>query len=176
MVGWLGIYRRKPGSYSLALECEGKSTERLPLIVEKNEISSQVSASFHFEKSGPIKMGSPIPVVFSVTNGSPFPLRFPQRGVMIEGVSLSVVRDKPAYRSDFFYPWEKLRHVRHLYMGGRGEAPFYHSGTRKALRTAPVSGGCVSVRPAGKLRSNIFDCGVNSGGRQRWTLCGPLPN
>ena len=111
--GWLGGWgftAESPGSYSLALECEGKSTERLPLIVEKNEISSQVSASFHFEKSGPIKMGSPIPVVFSVTNGSPFPLRFPQRGVMMEGVSLSVVRDKPAYRSDFFYPWEKLRH------------------------------------------------------------------
>ncbi len=29
---------------------------------------------------------------------------------MMEGVSLSVVRDKPAYRSDVFYPWEKLRH------------------------------------------------------------------
>jgi hypothetical protein len=110
--GWLGGWgfaAESPGGYSLALECEGESTQRLPLIVEKNEISNQVTASFRFEKSGPIKMGDPIPVVFRVTNDSPFPIRFPQRGVMMEGVSLSVVRDKPAYRSDFFYPWEKLR-------------------------------------------------------------------
>lgn len=83
--GW-GFTAEGPGSYSLVLECGDKRTERLPLIVERDEISNQVSAAFYFEKSGPIKVGTPIPVIFSVTNDSPFPIRFPQRGVMMEGV------------------------------------------------------------------------------------------
>lgn len=105
--GW-GFTAEVPGSYSLVLECGGKHTERVPLIVEKDEITGKISATFHFEKSGSIQLGEMIPVVFSVINDSPFPIRFPKRGVMMEGVSLRVVRDKPAYRSDFFYPWEKL--------------------------------------------------------------------
>jgi hypothetical protein len=105
--GW-GFTAEGAGSYSLVFECGSKRTERLPLIVEKNQISNEVRAAFHFERSGPIQVGTPVPVVFSVTNDSPFPIRFPKRGVMMEGVSLSVSRDKPAYRSDFFYPWEKL--------------------------------------------------------------------
>jgi hypothetical protein len=79
------------------------------LTVEKNEISNEVRAAFQFEKSGPIKAGTSTPVVFSVTNDSPYPIRFPQRGVMMEGVSISVARDEPAYRADFFYPWQKLK-------------------------------------------------------------------
>jgi hypothetical protein len=109
--GWLGGWgftAEGPGSYSLVLDCGGRRTERLPLIVERDEISNQVSAAFRFERSGPIKTGVRVPVIFSVTNDSPFRIRFPQRGVMMEGVSVSVVRDEPTYRSDFFYPWEKL--------------------------------------------------------------------
>jgi hypothetical protein len=79
-----------------------------PLTVEKNEISNEVSAAFQLEKSGAIQAGTPIPVVFRETNDSPFPIRFPQRGVMMEGASVSVARDNPAYRSDFFDPWQKL--------------------------------------------------------------------
>jgi hypothetical protein len=106
--GW-GFAAEDAGSYSLVLECSGQRSRRLPLNVEKNEITNEVRASFHFEKSGAIRAGTPIPVVFSVTNDSAYPIRFPQRGVMVEGVSISVVRDQPAYHSDFFYPWQKLR-------------------------------------------------------------------
>jgi|ERR1700722_3850048 hypothetical protein len=105
--GW-GFAAEDAGTYSLVLECSGQRTKRLPLTVEKDEISKEVRVAFQFEKSGTIQVGTPIPVVFSVTNDSPFPIRFPQRGVMMEGVSVSVVRDKPSYRSDFFYPWQKL--------------------------------------------------------------------
>lgn len=105
--GW-GFTAQDAGPYSLVLECGGQRTERLPLTIEKNEISNQVSASFQFEKSGAIQVGTPIPVVFRVKNDSPFPIKFPQRGVMMEGVYVRVARDKPAYRSDLFYPWQKL--------------------------------------------------------------------
>jgi hypothetical protein len=105
--GW-GFAAEDAGPYSLILECSGQRTRRLPLNVEKNEISNEVRASFQFGKAGAIRVGTPIPVVFSVTNDSLYPIRFPQRGVMMEGVSISVVRDKPAYRSDLFYPWQKL--------------------------------------------------------------------
>src|SRR5271167_2065564 len=86
--GW-GFTAKDAGSYSLVLECGGQRTERFPLTVEKNEISNEVSAAFQFEKSGAIQVGTPIPVVFRVTNDSPFPIRFPQRGVMMEGKRLS---------------------------------------------------------------------------------------
>jgi len=105
--GW-GFTADGPGSYLLVLECGGNRTQQLPLIVEKDEIFNQVSAAFRFESSGLIQAGTSVPVVFSVTNNSPFPIRFPKRGVMMEGISLSLSREKPAYRSDFFYPWEKL--------------------------------------------------------------------
>lgn len=107
-MGGSGLTPEVPGTYFLVFECLGKRTERVPLVVEKNTILSKINATFHFEKSGAIQLGDMIPVVFSVTNDSPFPIRFPERGVMMEGVSLRVVRDKPAYRSDLFYPWEKL--------------------------------------------------------------------
>lgn len=110
-MGWRGgggFIAKGPGTYFLMLECGGERTQRLPLIVQKDEISNEVTAAFSFERSGPIQVGTPVPVVFSVTNDSPFPIRFPKRGVMMEGISLSVRREKPAYSSDFFYPWEKL--------------------------------------------------------------------
>jgi hypothetical protein len=105
--GW-GIKAEEAGLYELQLECSGKRTERIQLIVEADEIFREIRATFDFAKSGPTKMGTRVPVVFSVTNDSAFPIRFPQRGVMMEGVSISVTRDSPPYRADFFYPWEKL--------------------------------------------------------------------
>jgi len=54
-------------------------------------------------------MGTPVPVVFTVTNHSPFPVTFPQLGVMMDGVSINVIRDEPAFQSSFFYPWENLK-------------------------------------------------------------------
>lgn len=108
--GW-GIKAEAPGLYRLELECGGQRTEPVPLMVEEDEILHQLKATFEFEKSGPIEPGVRVPVVFSVVNDSAYPVRFPQRGVMMEGISISVKRDFPAYRSDFFYPWEKLRQV-----------------------------------------------------------------
>jgi hypothetical protein len=106
--GW-GIKAKEAGLYELQLECSGKRTERIPLVVEADEIFREIRATFDFAKSGPTKMGTRAPVVFSVTNDSAFPIRFPQRGVMMEGISISVTRDSPPYRADFFYPWEKLK-------------------------------------------------------------------
>jgi hypothetical protein len=53
-------------------------------------------------------MGTPVPVILTVQNNSPNAIQFPQRGAMSEGISLRVIREEPAFRSDFFYPWEKL--------------------------------------------------------------------
>jgi hypothetical protein len=109
--GWLGgwgIKAEEVGPYSLELECSGQRTARIPMIVEADAISSEIRATFEFENSGPIKIGARIPVVFSVTNDSAFLIRFPQRGVMMEGVSVSVTRESPPYSADFFYPWQKL--------------------------------------------------------------------
>jgi len=125
-MGWRGgggFTAYGPGSYLLVLECGGNRTQQLPLIVEKDEIFNEVSAAFRFESSGLIQAGTSVPVVFSVTNNSPFPIRFPKRGVMMEGISLSVSREKPAYRSDFFYPWEKLSHSRFLQTPIHGTSP-----------------------------------------------------
>ena len=109
--GWLGgggIKVEEAGLYELELECSGQRTQRVPLIIEKDGIIHQISATFTFGKSGSIKTDTRVPVVFSVTNDSAFPIRFPQRGAMMEGISISVKRDSPAYQSDFFYPWTKL--------------------------------------------------------------------
>jgi hypothetical protein len=96
------------GSYILVLECAGEKTKPLELIVERNDVSDQIRAEFHFERSGVIRMGTPVPVILTVQNNSPNAIQFPQRGAMSEGISLRVIREEPAFRSDFFYPWEKL--------------------------------------------------------------------
>jgi hypothetical protein len=106
--GW-GIKATEAGAYELELGCSGERTEPIPLIVETDEISHRITATFEFGKSGSIKKGAGIPVFFKVTNDSAFPIRFPQRGVMLEGISIDVKRDDPAYRAEFFYPWEKLK-------------------------------------------------------------------
>jgi hypothetical protein len=106
--GW-GIKATEAGAYELESECSGERTEPIPLIVERDEISHRIRATFEFGKSGSIKKGTGIPVFFRVTNNSAFPIRFPQRGVMMEGISIDVKRDDPAYSADFFYPWEKLK-------------------------------------------------------------------
>jgi len=106
--GW-GIKATEAGAYELELECSGERTGAIPLIVEADEISQRIRATFEFAKPGSVKKGTGIPVFFSVINDSAFPIRFPQRGVMMEGISIEVMRDDPAYRADFFYPWEKLK-------------------------------------------------------------------
>jgi hypothetical protein len=100
--------RVEVGSYILVLNCAGERTRPLDLIVERNDISDQIKAKFRFERSGVIEMGTPVPVTLTVQNDSENTIRFPQRGAMGEGVSLKVVRDKPAFHSAFFYPSEKL--------------------------------------------------------------------
>jgi hypothetical protein len=111
--GWSGGWgfadeRVEAGSYVLVLECAGEKTKPLTLSVEKNEILGQIKAEFHFERSGAITMGTPVPVTLTVQNNSAQMIQFPQRGAMGEGVSLKVLRDNPVFRFDFFYPWEKL--------------------------------------------------------------------
>jgi hypothetical protein len=41
-------------------------------------------------------------------NGSQAIIRFPQRGAMMEGVSLGIIRKEPASHWALFFPWEKL--------------------------------------------------------------------
>jgi len=109
--GWSGGWSldgNRAGSYLLVLECGGEKTKPLELIVERNEISNQISAEFRFERSGVINIGTPVRVVLAVQNNSPNTIQFPERGAMSEGVSLRVIRNNPAFRADFFYPWEKL--------------------------------------------------------------------
>jgi len=105
--GW-GIKAKEAGLYELELGCSGQRSDRIPLMVEADEIIHKIRATFEFAKSGSIKTGAQVPVIFSVINDSAFPIRFPQRAVMVEGISISVKRDLPAYQADFFYPWEKL--------------------------------------------------------------------
>lgn len=105
--GW-GINADEAGLYELELACSGQSTERIPLIVEADEVIHKIRATFEFAKSGSITAGARVPVVFSVTNDSVFAIRFPRRGIMMEGISICVKRDSPAYQAVFFYPWEKL--------------------------------------------------------------------
>jgi len=106
--GGFGLNAELPGSYSLVLECAGERTVPVELIVHTNEIIQQIEATFRFQKTGNIPIVSSVPVTFSVTNNSPYTIQFPRRGVMMEGISLSVVRREPPFRSDLFYPWEEL--------------------------------------------------------------------
>jgi hypothetical protein len=107
--GWgFGDDRVEVGSYTLVLNCAGEKTAPLELIVERNLISDQIKAEFRVERSGVIKMGTPVPVTLTVQNDSENTMRFPRRGAMGEGVSLRVVRDEPAFHSAFFYPSAKL--------------------------------------------------------------------
>jgi len=113
--GWeggagLGDDEIEVGNYTLAFECSGIRTRLLQLTVEKSDVTTKVSAGFHFERSGAIIMGSSVPVVLIVRNNSPYPIQFPQRGIGGEGVSIFVTRREPRFDSAFFYPWEKLSH------------------------------------------------------------------
>jgi hypothetical protein len=107
--GWgFGSEKVEAGTYMLALECAGEKIKPVELTVERNEILDQIEAKFHFKQAGIIKMGTPVPVTLTVQNNSQHMIRFPERGAMGQGVGLTVLRDKPALVSNFFYPWEKL--------------------------------------------------------------------
>ena len=113
--GWsggcgFGEEKVEPGRYSLILECAGEKTPPVELIVERSEILDQIKAEFRFERDGAITKGTQVPVVMAVRNGSQAIIRFPQRGAMMEGVSLRIVRKEPAFQSDLFFPLEKLSH------------------------------------------------------------------
>ncbi len=109
--GWgFGEEKVEPGRYLLILECAGEKTPPVQLIVERSEILDQIKAEFRFERDGAITKGTQVPVVMAVQNGSHAIIRFPQRGAMMEGVSLRIVRKEPAFQSDLFFPWEKLSH------------------------------------------------------------------
>ena len=109
--GWgFGEEKVRPGRYSLILECAGEKTPPVELTVERNEILDQIKAEFRFERNGAMTKDTQLPVVLAVQNGSQAIIRFPQRGAMMEGVSLRIVRKEPAFQSDLFFPWEKLNH------------------------------------------------------------------
>jgi hypothetical protein len=111
--GWSGGWgfrdtQMETGSYTLVLDCVGERTKPLELMVERNDVIDQIRAEFRFERSGMIKMNTSVPVLLTVQDNSPDAIQFPQRGAMSEGVSLKVIRERPALHSDFFYPWKKL--------------------------------------------------------------------
>lgn len=110
--GWgFGDEDVEPGVYALVLECAGEKTAPLELIVERSEIVSQVKAQFQFEREGAITSSARVPVVLKVDNGSQATIRFPQRGAMMEGISLEIVRKEPPSHWALFYPWEKLSYT-----------------------------------------------------------------
>jgi len=107
--GWgFGEEKVKSGRYLLVLECAGAKTAPVELIVERSEIFDQIKAEFRFEHEGAVTRTTQVPVVLTVQNASAATIRFPQRGAMMEGVSLRIIREKPAFHSDLFFPWEKL--------------------------------------------------------------------
>ena len=109
--GWgFGEEKAEPGHYLLVLECAREKTPPVELIVERSEILNQIKAEFRFECYGAITKSTHVPVVMAVQNGSQSIIRFPQRGAIMEGVSLRVVRKEPAFQSDLFFPWEMLSH------------------------------------------------------------------
>lgn len=69
---------------------------------------AQVKTQFRFEREGAITKSTQVPIVLTVDNGSQATIRFPQRGAMMEGVGLDIVRKEPAFHSALFFPWEKL--------------------------------------------------------------------
>jgi len=110
--GWgFGDERVEPGVYVLVLECAGEKTAPLELIVERSEIVSQVKAQFRFEREGAVTRSTRAPVVLTVDNGSQATIRFPQRGAMMESISLEIALKEPPSHWGLFYPWEKLSHT-----------------------------------------------------------------
>ena len=109
--GWgFGDEKVEPGVYVLVLECDGEKTAPLQLIVEQSEILTQVKAQFRFERDGAITKSTHVPITLTLDNGSQARIRFPQRGAMMEGISLQIVRKEPVFHSALFFPWEKLSH------------------------------------------------------------------
>jgi hypothetical protein len=107
--GWgLGKDEVTTGTYILVLDCAGEQTKPLDLTVERNNLLDQIKAKFAFERFGTVEMGTRMPVPLTVQNNSEYTIRFPERGVVGEGVTVGVVRDDPKFHSDLFYPWEKL--------------------------------------------------------------------
>ena len=107
--GWgFGEENVKAGHYILLLECVGERTPPVELIVERSEILEQIKAEFRFEREGVVMRAAQVAVVLTVQNNSDATIRFPQRGAMMEGVSLRIVRKEPAFHSDLFFPSEKL--------------------------------------------------------------------
>ena len=108
--GVSGDDKGEPGVYVLVLECAGEKTPSLELIVERSEISEQIKAQFGFEREGAITKSTHAPIVLVVQNDSQATIRVPQRGAMMEGISVRIIREDPAFHSDLFFPWEKLSH------------------------------------------------------------------
>jgi hypothetical protein len=114
--GWSGGWgfrdeNVEPGVYVMVLECGGEKTAPVELIVERSEIVSQAKAQFRFEREGAVTRSTRVPVVLIVDNLSQATIRFPERGAMMEGISLSIVLKEPPSQWALFYPWEKLRYT-----------------------------------------------------------------
>jgi len=113
--GWTGgssLSPERPGSFFLVMECGGERTGPVELIVRDNEVVHQITASFKFAKTGTIGIDTPVPVTLTVSNDSPYTIRFPKRGVMTEGIGVEVRRREPPSSSGNFYPWEELAQSR----------------------------------------------------------------
>jgi hypothetical protein len=113
--GWsgglgFGDGKVEPGVYVLILECAGEKTAPLELIAAQSDILKQIKAEFRFECEGAVTKSTHVPIVLTVKNGSQATIRFPQRGAMMEGISVQIGRKEPALRSAVFYPRKKLSH------------------------------------------------------------------
>jgi len=113
--GWLGGWgfgeeKVESGRYLLVLECAGEKTPPVELIVERIDILDQIKIELRFEREGVVTKTTQIPVVVTVQNGSEATIRFPHRAAMMEGASLRTIRKEPAFRSDLFFPSQKLSH------------------------------------------------------------------
>jgi hypothetical protein len=106
--GW-GIKAATAGSYGLEMECNGHRTTAVTLVVEANPVAA-LHVDFDFGKAGEVDAGERIPVTLRVKNDTPYELRFPRPGQMMEGISLEVLREEPKASVATFYPWRILCH------------------------------------------------------------------
>jgi hypothetical protein len=106
--GWIGgsgLTPSGPGTLVLMMECGEQRTSPVELIVRESELIHQLATDFKFQKTGTVNQSDSILVTLIVSNNSPHIIQFPSRGVMMEGVSVDVLRRQPQSETQLFYPW-----------------------------------------------------------------------
>ena len=107
--GWgFGNEKVEPGRYTLVLDCAGERTPPVELIVERNDILDQINAEFRFDREGVVTKITPVTVVLTVHNDSHETIRFPERGIVGEGIGVRIARKEPPFSSSLPFPQKKL--------------------------------------------------------------------